>query len=132
VTKSPPITRYNARFAGEFMVSLPLARLLNDLRKSLISLARPRGFEPLTFAFGGQKATARNFVWMRRSIREYSACWRKVGEAVVLGPCIFANALILLAHPTGIEPVLPPLKGDAGCRLWLRDTRSKNARFDGC
>jgi hypothetical protein len=40
VTTSLPITRYDARFAGEFMVSLPLARLLNDLHKSLMPFLR--------------------------------------------------------------------------------------------
>jgi hypothetical protein len=56
VTKWPPITRQYARSAGEFVVSLPLARLRNNLRKSLILLARPRRFELLTFAFGGQRS----------------------------------------------------------------------------
>jgi hypothetical protein len=36
VTESPPIVRQDACSIGEFMVSLPLARLRNDLRKSLI------------------------------------------------------------------------------------------------
>jgi hypothetical protein len=36
VTKSPPITRQDARSIGEFAVSLLLALLKNDLRKSLI------------------------------------------------------------------------------------------------
>jgi len=44
------------RSVGEFMVSLPLARPRNELRKSLILLARPTRFELVTFAFRGQNA----------------------------------------------------------------------------
>ena len=36
VTKSPPITRQYARSVGEFLVSLPFARLRSNLRNSLI------------------------------------------------------------------------------------------------
>src|SRR6266478_1819526 len=54
LAKFPPIARECARSVGEFMVSSPLARPRNELRKSLILLARPTGFEPVTSAFGGQ------------------------------------------------------------------------------
>jgi hypothetical protein len=36
VTESPPITRQCGRFIGEFMVSLALGPLPDDLHKSLI------------------------------------------------------------------------------------------------
>jgi hypothetical protein len=36
MTKSPPITRQHARSVGEFVVSLSLAPLPHNLRKSLI------------------------------------------------------------------------------------------------
>jgi hypothetical protein len=37
-----------------------ISSLRNDLRKSLICLARPRRFELLTFAFGGQRSNSYN------------------------------------------------------------------------
>jgi len=36
LARSPPITHWHARSVGEFMVSLRLAHLRNDLHKSLI------------------------------------------------------------------------------------------------
>jgi hypothetical protein len=58
VTESPPIARQYSRFVGEFVVSLAFTRFRTILDKSLILLARPTGFEPVTSAFGGQNRRA--------------------------------------------------------------------------
>ena len=56
VMNLPPITRQNWRFVGESVVSFAFPARSQNLIKLLILLARPRRFELLTFAFGGQRS----------------------------------------------------------------------------